>query len=175
MLSQYEWFQNKLEELEAKLDELLMQIPHVQQLLAIKGVGRDTIAGFLAEIGDISQYRHPKQITKLAGLNLKTNTSGTHKGLTKITKRGRKRLRALLFRVMMPLVAKNAAFKALHEYYTNRPVNPLKKMQSLIALCNKLIRILFGILKKGHEFSKVKMMQDIPRFTELQKQLKNQT
>jgi transposase len=53
---------------------------------------------------------------------------------------------------MMPLVAKNAAFKALHEYYTKRPDNPLKKMQSLIALCNKLIRVLFGILKKGHEF-----------------------
>lgn len=167
LLNQYEWFQNKLEELETKLDELLLQIPHVQQLLAIKGIGRDTVAGFLAEIGDISQYRHPKQITKLAGLNLKTNTSGTHKGLTKITKRGRKRLRALLFRVMMPLVAKNAAFRALHEYYTKRPVNPLKKMQSLIALCNKLIRILFGILKKGHEFSEGKMMQDIPRFVEL--------
>ncbi|QYR22421.1 IS110 family transposase [Paenibacillus sp. sptzw28] len=167
LLTQYEWFQNKLKELEAKLDELLMQIPHVQQLLAIKGIGRDTIAGFLAEIGDISRYRHPKQITKLAGFNLKTNTSGTHKGQTKITKRGRKRLRALLFRVMMPLVAKNAAFKALHEYYTKRPVNPLKKMQSLIALCNKLVRILFGVLKKGHEFSEEKMLQDIPRFAEL--------
>lgn len=67
----------------------------------------------------------------------------------------------------MPLVAKNAAFKALHEYYTKRKLNPLKKMQSLIALCNKLIRILFGILKKGHEFSEEKMMQDISRFEEL--------
>lgn len=167
LLTQYEWLHNKLEELEAKLDELLMQIPHVQQLLAMKGIGRDTIAGFLAEVGDISQYRHPKQITKLAGLNLKTNSSGTHTGQTKITKRGRKRLRALLFRVMMPLVAKNEAFRALHEYYTKRPINPLKKMQSLIALCNKLIRILFGILKKGHEFSEEKMMQDIPRYAEL--------
>jgi len=169
LLTQYEWLQNKLEELESKLDELLVQIPHVKQLLAIKGIGRDTIAGFLAEVGDIDQYHHPKQITKLAGLNLKTNTSGTHKGQTKITKRGRKRLRALLFRVMMPLVAKNAAFRALHEYYTKRPANPLKKMQSLIALCNKLIRILFGILKKGHEFSEEKMIQDIPRFAELPK------
>ncbi|REE67040.1 transposase IS116/IS110/IS902 family protein [Paenibacillus taihuensis] len=120
LLTQYEWLHKKLEELEGRLDELLIEIPHVPQLLAMKGIGRDTIAGFLAEVGDISQYRHPKQITKLAGLNLKTNASGTHKGQTKITKRGRKRLRALLFRVMMPLVAKNAAFRALHEYYTKR-------------------------------------------------------
>ncbi|WP_219837170.1 IS110 family transposase [Paenibacillus sp. R14(2021)] len=167
LLTHYDWLHNQLIELEARLDELLIQIPHVQQLLAIKGIGRDTIAGFLAEVGDISQYRHPKQISKLAGLNLKTNSSGTHTGQTKITKRGRKRLRALLFRVMMPLVAKNAAFRALHDYYTKRPINPLKKMQSLIALCNKLIRILFGILQKGHEFSEEKMIQDIPRFAEL--------
>lgn len=106
LLTQYEWLHSQLEELGARLDELLIQIPHVQQLLAIKGIGRDTIAGFLAEVGDISKYRHPKQISKLAGLNLKTNSSGTHTGQTKITKRGRKRLRALLFRVMMLLVAK---------------------------------------------------------------------
>ncbi|AFC28148.1 hypothetical protein PM3016_1218 [Paenibacillus mucilaginosus 3016] len=167
LLTQHQWFQSKLEELETKLDGLLTQIPYVEQVLAIKGVGRDTVAGFLAEVGDISQYRHPKQITKLAGLNLKTNSSGTHNGQTKITKRGRKRLRALLFRVIMPLVSKNTAFRALHQYYTKRSVNPLKKMQSLIALCNKLIRILFGILKKGHEFREEKMLQDIPRMAEL--------
>ncbi len=46
LLTQYEWF-SKLEELETKLDELLAQIPHVQRLLAIKGIGRDTVAGFL--------------------------------------------------------------------------------------------------------------------------------
>lgn len=167
LLDQYKLLHDKLEELETKLEELLKKVPYVQQILAIKGIGRDTIAGFLAEVGDISQYRHPKQIIKLAGLNLKENSSGKHKGQTKITKRGRKRLRALLFRVMMPLVAKNEAFKALHKYYTTRAVNPLKKMQSLIALCNKLIRVLFGILKKGHEFNEDKMMQDIPRMAEL--------
>ncbi|MGF7029120.1 hypothetical protein J2T17_000025 [Paenibacillus mucilaginosus] len=64
-------------------------------------------------------------------------------------------------------MAKNQAFKALHEYYTKRQSNPLKKMQSLIALCSKLIRILFGMLKKGHAFNEEKMMQDIPRFAEV--------
>ncbi|AFH62768.1 hypothetical protein B2K_18940 [Paenibacillus mucilaginosus K02] len=57
---------------------------------------------------------------------------------------------------MMTLVAKNAAFPTLHEYCTKRAKNPLKKMQSLIALCNKLIRILFDILKKGLSSVKVK-------------------
>ncbi|MGN7300431.1 IS110 family transposase, partial [Ferdinandcohnia sp. SAFN-114] len=37
-----------------------------------------------------------------------------------------------------------------------------KKMQSLIALCNKLIRIFFAIGKKQFEFSEERMLQDIP-------------
>nr|WP_306822129.1 transposase [Mesobacillus foraminis] len=68
------------------------------------------------------------------GLSLKENTSGRNVGKATISKRRRKKLSALLFRVCIILVAKNSAFKALHAYYTQRPDNPLKKMQSLIAL-----------------------------------------
>lgn len=162
LIAKYELIQSKFEELDAKIDALIDQIPGVQQMLAIKGIGRDTVAGFFAEVGDLNEYSHPRQIIKLAGLSLKENTSGKHKGQTRITKRGRKKLRALLFRVCMILVAKNSAFKALHTYYTQRPDNPLKKMQSLIALCNKLIRILFAIGKKQFEFCEEKMLKDIP-------------
>jgi transposase len=167
LLAKYDLIQLKFEELDAKIDSLLDEIPGVPQMLAIKGVGRDTVAGFFAEVGDLSEYAHPRQIIKLAGLSLKENTSGKHKGKTTISKRGRKKLRALLFRVCMILVAKNSAFKALHAYYTQRPDNPLKKMQSLIALCNKLIRIFFSISKKQFEFSEEKMLKDIPHMAGL--------
>ena len=42
-----------------------------QQMMAIKGIGRDTVAGFFAEVGDLNEYSHPRQIMKLAGLSLK--------------------------------------------------------------------------------------------------------
>lgn len=44
-------------------------------MLAIMGVGRDTVAGFFAEVGKLQDYSHPRQIIKLAGLSLKENTS----------------------------------------------------------------------------------------------------
>lgn len=91
---------------------------------------------------DLSRYEHGQQIIRLVGLNLKENSSGKHKGKSTITKRGRSRLRALLFRCVLPLVAKNQEFKALHHYFTTRSENPLKKKQSMIALCGKLIRVL---------------------------------
>lgn len=101
LIDKYELIQMKFEELDSKIDTLIDQIPGVQQMLAIKGVGRDTVAGFFAEVGDLNEYSHPRQLIKLAGLSLKENTSGKHKGRTTITKRGRKKLRALLFRVCM--------------------------------------------------------------------------
>ena len=60
------------------------------------------------------------------------NSSGKHKGETTISRRGRKRLRYLLFEVAMSLVAKNPEFRELHNYYTTRRMNPLKKMQSFV-------------------------------------------
>lgn len=168
LLEKYELVMERFEELDSDIEELLEHIPGVQEILAITGIGKETVAGFFAEVGDLKNYSHPRQIIKLAGLSLKENTSGKHKGLTKITKRGRKALRALLFRVAMPLVAKNAAFKALHHYYTTRESNPLKKMQSMIAICNKLIRILFAIGTKQCEFSEERMLKDIPHLTPIQ-------
>ncbi len=79
-------------------------------------------------------------------------------------KRGRPKLRTLLFKVILTLVSKNPALKALHQYFTTRNENPLKKKQSLIALCCKLIRILFTLGKKQIAFCPKKMLKDIPHF-----------
>lgn len=129
-----------------------------KRLLEIKGIGIKTIASLLAEIGDINRFSHPEQIIKLAGLNIRENSSGSHRSLTTIIKGGRSRLRAILFRAMLPLVAKNAEFKALHKYYTTREGNPLKKKQSLIALCGRFIKITYMLITRDIEYNPVKAL-----------------
>ena len=162
LLNQYHLIQEELEQVMQQVISLLEQVPGTAQMLSIPGVGIITIAGFIAEVGNLANYQHSRQIQKLAGLNLKENSSGKHKGQTRITKRGRARLRALLFKCIMPLVAKNQEFKELHRYYTTRVENPLKKKQSLIALCCKLIRVLFAIGKKqmAYDGSKLAISQN---------------
>ncbi len=163
ILEEYKRQRNAKEATEAKIKAIADLIPGIKKILKIKGIGLITAAGFIAEVGDISRFSHPKQIQKLAGLNLRENSSGQHKGQTAISKRGRKRLRALLFRAMLPLAAKNQEFKQLHKYYTTRPINPLKKMQSITALCGKLIRIFYAVMTKDIEYNPEKMLQDIHR------------
>jgi len=160
-LDQYELYIKQQEQLEIEIEYLALQIPGVKEALTIKGVGIMTAAGFVAEVGNIKRFTHPRQIQKLAGLGLIENSSGKHKGKTSISKRGRSRLRALLFRVVMPLVSKNDEFKMLHKHYTTRKENPLKKKQSLILLCCKLIRIFFAIMNKQIEYNPQKLISDI--------------
>ncbi|GGE17969.1 hypothetical protein GCM10011571_19710 [Marinithermofilum abyssi] len=65
--------------------------------------------------------------------------------------------------VLLPLTAHNPEFRALHRYLTTRPENPLKKMQSLIALCCKFVRMLFTLGKKQRTYDAHRMLGNIRR------------
>ncbi len=163
LMREYREVRTIMDGLEVKLEEIVLTIPGAEKMLQIKGVGIKTVAGFLAEVGDITRFNHPDQIIKLAGLNLRENSSGKHKGETTITKRGRSRLRAQLFRAILPMVAKNKEFNELHKYYTTRTENPLKKKQSLMVMCRKLIKIAYKLITEDVSYDPEKMMGDIRR------------
>ncbi len=161
LLAEYDLYRQQYEKLEQLMQELLMQVPNANKLLNIKGVGLITAATFVGEVGDISRFQDPRQIQKLAGLNLVENSSGKHKGKTTISRRGRKRLRHSLFFSMIAMLGKNQEFRLLHQRNLTRENNPLNKMQSIIALCGKLIRVFFAILTKGVDYSPEKMLGDM--------------
>lgn len=163
LLADYRTKMEQYTQIMAEVEKLCRQVPNVEKLLEIGGVGFVTVAGFVAEVGDIRRFQSPKQIQKLAGLALRENSSGQCKGQTTISRRGRARLRAVLFQAVMPLVSKNQEFKEIHRYYTSRAKNPLKKKQSLIALSCKLIRVFYALLTKGCAYDPVKLVTDINR------------
>nr|BAD18159.1 transposase of IS650 [Halalkalibacterium halodurans] len=168
LIGQYELYRKQLEELDGELEAIVETLPGATQMMNISGLGAVTVGLFFAEVGDISKYSHPQQLVNLAGLSLREHSSGKFKGQTRITKRGRKRLRRALYLAIRPLVAHNSTFKALHHYYTKRPERPLKKQQSLIALCCKLLRVLFVIGQKQCEFDGSRLIKDIPQMDGLQ-------
>lgn len=161
LLAEYELYHAQHERLKQLVQELLLQVPNAVKLLGIKGVGLITAATFVGETGDIHRFEHPRQIQKLAGCNLVENSSGKHKGKTTISRRGRKRLRRGLFMTMIAILGKNPEFRELHHRNLTREKNPLNKMQSIIALCGKLIRVFYSILKNGVDYNPEKMMGDI--------------
>ena len=145
------------------IEQKLSEIPYIDKLLEIKGIGLKTVSGFIAEVGDITRFDNPKQLQKLAGYAIVECSSGKHKGESHISYRGRKRLRYVRYEAAISLIARNEEFKEVHRYYRTRKENPLKKMQSVIAVACKAIRIFYAILTKGVTYDGAKMLQDIKR------------
>ena len=98
----------RLEELLRKLEEKLKEIPYIDKLMKIKGIGMITVSGFIAEVGDIGRFDKPKQLQKLAGYAIVANDSGKHNGESRISYRGRKRLRYELYEAAISLEGRNA-------------------------------------------------------------------
>ena len=167
LLEEHRLWTSQLEAVNKVLEEMILKVPHVEKLLAIKGVGSITIAGFIAEVGDIRRFDSPKQIQKYAGLELVENSSGKHKGRTRISKRGRRKLRKILYQVMVPLLARNKEFRGIYDYYVTRVKNPLKRRQAMVAVSCKLIRVFYAVLTKGVEYDRFKMMSDIHRKSDI--------
>lgn len=77
-----------MQEIEAKLAE----IPYIDKLIEIKGIGLKTISCFIAKVGDIRCFDNPKQLQKLAGYAIVADSSGKHNGESRISHRGRNHL-----------------------------------------------------------------------------------
>lgn len=162
-VEQIETLSGNLEDIEAELHAKCREIPHAENILEMKGIGDNILAGILAEIGDHRRFDDAKEIQKMSGLGLVACSSGKHKGQTKISHRGRKRLRYWLFQAAKSAVVHSEEFKTLHTYYTSREENPLKKMQSLIVIACKILRIIYTLLRTGKEYDPNRMMTDIRR------------
>lgn len=161
LIFQYRVLQSQYEALAEQLTQLAKEMTDYEFLISIPGVGESTVAELLAEAGSLTYYEHPRQLIKLAGLTLRENSSGQHKGQKKISKRGRRKLRALLFRAILPLIRYNTAFKALYEYYITRPINPLRKKEAMVVLCGKLLKITHALCQKQKYFDEQTMMKDL--------------
>lgn len=163
LLNDYEIYKSRMDELMEEIEELLSEIPYIDKLMGISGIGIKTVSCFIAEVGDIERFDNPKQVQKLAGYGIVADSSGKHKGKSRISHRGRKRLRYALYEAAVSVIGKNKEFKEIHHYYRTREKNPLKKMQSVIAVACKLIRIFYAILTKGIDYDGQKMLRDIVR------------
>lgn len=165
-----QWFVKKIMELDEELavienliNQKCKEIPYTGSILEISGIGENTLSGILAEMGDISRFDDVKEIQKLSGLGLVACRSGKHNGEIKISHRGRKRLTYWLFQAAKSAVAHADEFKELHIYYTTQTKYPFKRMQSLIVIDCKLLRIIYTIMKKGTSYDPKKLLTDIKR------------
>lgn len=151
-LAEVAFWKGQLQETEAAMADALEMTGVTPYLLSVPGVGVVTAASLLGEAGDLARYEDWRQLRKLAGYNLKENSSGEKHGRTRISKRGRPVLRCLLYQAALVLVAKNPQFKALFDHLKTREQNPLQGKQALVAVACKLLRVLFTLAHKQRHY-----------------------
>jgi transposase len=116
---------------ELGLTELVTSIPSVSAVGA---------AAILAETGDPTRFDTPRALVKHAGLCPRENTSGDYTGHSRISGRGRPRLRTAAWRAVWGALHTNPVMAARYRHLTTRKVNPLKDGQARAAIAAALLR-----------------------------------
>jgi len=152
LIDDLEYFGAKAVSIEAGLERVMDKLELGKVLQSMSGVGPIISAAFMGEVGDISRFANWKQVRSLAGLNLVENSSGMHKGKTKVSKRGRPYLRHMLYLAGECGCRCNSEMRAFYRYLRDRKENPLNSHQAFVATGLKIMRILFHLAKTGESY-----------------------
>ena len=153
----------------AEMDKYCRKVADIDNVLEIPGITINTLAPLLADLGDLTRFNNDEEIAKLSGLVPVIAESGKYKGQAKISRRGRKRIRKNAYKMAMNVIVWSDEFKELHQYYTTRETKPLEKMQSMMVIMRKLLRVIRKLVMTGEKYDPAKMIAQIKRGTVAEK------
>jgi transposase len=120
--------------------EILDELELADVAGSIPGVSAIGVAAILAETGDPTRFDSPRALVKHAGLCPRENNSGTSTGRSRISGRGRPRLRLAAWRAVWGAQRHNPVMAARYRHLTARDNNPLSDGQAKAALAAALLR-----------------------------------
>jgi len=116
---------------------------------SIDGINNAMATTLLAEIGQISNYLSHKHLIAFAGIDPTVYQSGKYEGASRISKRGNRHLRRVIWLMTISVINHNPVFK---NYFLKRrnEGQPFKK--AVFATAHKLMRVIFAVLSKKTSF-----------------------
>ena len=113
-------------------------------LTSMRGIGDKTAFNFLIEMGGaIKAFEHDRKLIAAAGLDPTTYESGKYKGQSKISKRGNRHLRRVIWLMTTKVIIANPIFRS---YYFKRRKEGLIYKKAVLATAHKLVRVMFSML-----------------------------
>lgn len=127
-------------------------IEDLKIITSIDGINKGTATTFLAEVGPITNYRSHKKLIAYAGVDPTVYQSGKYEGASKISKRGNRHLRRVLWLMTVNVIQHNKVFRS-HFQKKRAQGQPFKK--AVFATAHKLIRVIFTMLTHRTYFREV--------------------
>ncbi|MEU6722060.1 IS110 family transposase [Nonomuraea sp. NPDC046802] len=138
----------RLADTEARMLQVLDELGLTELVTSIDGLSAIGAAVILAETGDMNRFASARSVVKHAGLNPAENSSATFRGLTRISHRGRPRLRAAAWRAVWGALPHNRVLYAKHAHLTSRDGDRLASGQARAACAAALLRWLYAVVTK---------------------------
>jgi transposase len=131
--------------LEAILQVRLNEWETLKLVTSIKGIGSKAAAELIIYTQGFKDMNSYKQLISYAGLSPTEYRSGSSiRGRVRICKQGGKQLRHILYMCALNAKKTNSHCRALFERLVEKGKN---KKAAVIAVCNKLLKIVFGVVK----------------------------
>jgi transposase len=141
----------KLEEavldLEEKLLLLMRDSEAYRRLLKVPGIGKITAAALVLAY-ERGSFARADSFVAYAGLDLEVADSGTKRGRRRLTKRGDRLLRCLLYTA----ASAGSKCECWKTCYQNAKARGWKSTQAILILARKMLRTAWALLHYGREF-----------------------
>lgn len=130
--------------------EKMVKVEHQEKVTLLKtipGIGNKTAIGLLVFTDGFNRFNSSKELCSYAGITPTIRESGSSvKGRPRMSKIGNPKLRNLLFMCSFNACKYNRSCKALYDRIVAKGKS---KKLALIAVCNKLLKQAFSIVKNG--------------------------
>ena len=126
-----------------------MRVDELDILTSVDGISAITGSTFLAELGNIETFRSYKHLIAFAGLDPSIHQSGQYEGISRISKRGNRHLRRVIFLMTLCAVRSHNIVRA---YFLKRKEEGLPPKKAILATAHKLLRVLFAMLTRKSYF-----------------------
>ena len=139
---------NEITELLSSYCQSIM-LEDLQILTSIDGIDTTTAATFLAEVGKIDNFQSHKKLIAYAGIDPSVYQSGKFEGKSKISKRGNRHFRRVIYIITVNVIRVNHVFRA---YFLRRRNEGLPFRKAVMTTAHKLLRTIFAMLSHKSYF-----------------------
>jgi len=119
-------------------------LPEVKILESFKGIATYSAVGLILEIGAIERFSSSKKLASFFGLHPTLKSSGDGIAYVRMSKKGRREPRLILFNVARTAINCNPLIKEIYEKHVKRGMS---KMGAIGCVMHKILRIVYGMLK----------------------------
>jgi len=154
-LTEIAMLEGQLRTAEQQLTTLAADLPIVAHLRTVPGVGLLTATALVASVGDVDRFPSGRHFASYLGLTPRERSSGGHRHLGAISKRGDAYLRMLLVHGARAVLwhAKKTPVPSHLQAWALAVERHRGHNKAAVALANKLARIVWAVWRSGQPFA----------------------